>query len=98
MATHSCILAWKTPWTAMAGYSPWNHTESDTTEQFHFTVFINLSAPMTTLAIHFFFKLISETHTLLAGCLSHWQLLQLLLLALYPHIFLDLSESPGLGL
>ena len=44
------------------------------------------------------FKLISETHTVLAGCLSHWQLLQLLLLALYPHIYLDLSESPGLGL
>ena len=26
MATHSCILAWRTPWTeSFAGYSPWGH-------------------------------------------------------------------------
>ena len=27
------ILAWKIPWTALQGYSPWGHKESDTTEQ-----------------------------------------------------------------
>ena len=30
MATHSSILAWKIP--CLAGYSPWGHKESDTTE------------------------------------------------------------------
>ena len=34
MATHSRILAWKTPWTEDPGsYSPWGHKEVDTTEQ-----------------------------------------------------------------
>ena len=40
MATHSSILAWRTPWTeepgklqSMPGYSPWGHKELDTTEQ-----------------------------------------------------------------
>ena len=34
MATHSSILAWKSPWTEEpGGYSPWGHKESDTTEQ-----------------------------------------------------------------
>ena len=34
MATHSSILAWRIPWTELpGGYSPWNHKESDTTEQ-----------------------------------------------------------------
>ena len=34
MATHSSILAWRIPWTEEpAGYSPWGHRESDTTEQ-----------------------------------------------------------------
>ena len=34
MATHSSILAWKTPWREEPGglYSPWGHAESDTTE------------------------------------------------------------------
>ena len=33
MATHSSILALKIPWTrGLAGYSPWGHKESDTTE------------------------------------------------------------------
>ena len=34
MATHSGILALRIPWTdrSLAGYSPWGHTESDTTE------------------------------------------------------------------
>ena len=33
MATHSSILAWRTPWTgSMAGYSPWGCKELDTTE------------------------------------------------------------------
>ena len=33
-ATHSSVLAWKTPWTegSLAGYSPWGHKELDTTE------------------------------------------------------------------
>ena len=30
MATHSSILAWKSPW---MGYSPWAHEEWDVTEQ-----------------------------------------------------------------
>ena len=30
MATHSSILAWRIPWTAMG---PWGHKESDTSEQ-----------------------------------------------------------------
>ena len=34
MATHSSILTWKIPWTgSLAGYSPWGHKESDTTER-----------------------------------------------------------------
>ena len=34
MATHSCILAWKIPWTerSLAGNSPWGRKELDTTE------------------------------------------------------------------
>ena len=33
IATHSSILAWRTPWTrSLAGYSPWGHKESDTTK------------------------------------------------------------------
>ena len=33
MAARSSILAWRTPWTEEpAGYSPWGHSESDTTE------------------------------------------------------------------
>ena len=34
MATHSSILAWKTPWTeSLAGYNPWSHKELDKTYQ-----------------------------------------------------------------
>ena len=43
MTTYSSILASRTPWTdepgwlqwqrSLAGYSPWSHKESDTTEQ-----------------------------------------------------------------
>ena len=33
MTTHSSILAWKSPRTEnLAGYSPWGHKQSDTTE------------------------------------------------------------------
>ena len=33
-APHARILAWRIPWTEEpAGYSPWGHKESDTTEQ-----------------------------------------------------------------
>ena len=36
MATHSSILAWKTPWAEEpVGYSPWGHRDSDTTEHVH---------------------------------------------------------------
>ena len=38
MATHSSILAWKIHGQrSLAGYSPWDRKESDTTEQRHFT-------------------------------------------------------------
>ena len=33
MATHSSILAWRTPWTEEPGYSLEGHKESDTTER-----------------------------------------------------------------
>ena len=34
METLSSILTWNIPWTerSLAGYSPWGHTESDTTK------------------------------------------------------------------
>ena len=36
MATHASTLAWKIPWMEEdGGYSPWDHKESDTTEQLH---------------------------------------------------------------
>ena len=46
MATHSSILAWRIPGTEeLAGYSPWGHKESDTTERLtllaHVTVLMN---------------------------------------------------------
>ena len=31
MATHSCILAWKIPWTEV-GYSQWGRKDLDTTQ------------------------------------------------------------------
>ena len=38
MATHSSILAWRTPWTEEpVGYSPCGCRESDTAERLHFT-------------------------------------------------------------
>ena len=38
MATHSCTLAWKIPWTEKPGpgYHPWDCKESDITERLHF--------------------------------------------------------------
>ena len=34
MATYSCILAWRIPWTEeLAGYSPWDCKELDTTKE-----------------------------------------------------------------
>ena len=36
MATHSSILAWRMPWTELAGYSPQGYKELDMTEQLHF--------------------------------------------------------------
>ena len=34
MATHSSILPWRIPWTEiLADHRPWDHKESDTTEQ-----------------------------------------------------------------
>ena len=46
MATHSSVLAWKTPWTEEPGrlqsmgsqYSPWFRRESDVTERLLFTL------------------------------------------------------------
>ena len=40
MATHSSILAWKTPWTEKPCL--WSHKESDTTERLHFLSFLLL--------------------------------------------------------
>ena len=39
MATHSSTLAWKISWTEElgAGYCPWGHKESGTTERLHFS-------------------------------------------------------------
>ena len=38
-ATHSNILAWKIPWTGEpGGLQSMGRTESDTTEQLHFTI------------------------------------------------------------
>ena len=46
MATHSSILAWKTPWMwSLAGYSPWGHKESDMTEQLTFQYFKKQEPP-----------------------------------------------------
>ena len=40
MAIHSSILAWRIPWTEESvGYNPWDHKESDTTEQVMFSLF-----------------------------------------------------------
>ena len=40
MATHSSILPGKISWMrSLAGYSPWSHKESDTTEQLHFLLY-----------------------------------------------------------
>ena len=41
MATHSSILAWKTPWTQEPGelYSPWGRKELDMTEQLTLSLF-----------------------------------------------------------
>ena len=44
MATHFSTLTWKIPWTEEPGsYSPWGHKESDMTETFTFTSFLNMS-------------------------------------------------------
>ena len=39
LATHSSTLAWNIPWMEErgAGYCPWDHKESGTTEQLHFS-------------------------------------------------------------
>ena len=48
MATHSCILAWKIPWTEEpVGCSPQGHKESDTTERLHSLTYL-LSQEMQT--------------------------------------------------
>ena len=33
-------------WRSLVGYSPWGHTESDTTEQLHFHFFTKFSLPL----------------------------------------------------
>ena len=45
MTTHSSILAWRIPWQRnLAGYSPYGHSESDTTEATEYTC--NLLIPI----------------------------------------------------
>ena len=45
MATHSSILAWRTPWTEEpGGCSPWGHKASGTTERAH-TPYAHLLCP-----------------------------------------------------
>ena len=46
MATHSSILAWRIPMDrgSLAGYSPWGHKESDTTEQLKLTSYTQNSS------------------------------------------------------
>ena len=40
MATHSTIPAWEIPRTeVLEGYNPWDHKESDMTEQLTFSLF-----------------------------------------------------------
>ena len=47
MATHSSILAWKIPWTRnLAGYSPWGHKESDTTQRLPLAYWVNQAFTM----------------------------------------------------
>ena len=41
IATHSDILAWKIPWTEKpGGWEPWDHKQSDTTEQLNIYTYI----------------------------------------------------------
>ena len=44
MATHSSILAWRTPWTVEPGglYSPWGCKELDMTERLMLSLFMHL--------------------------------------------------------
>ena len=47
MATHSSILAWEIRGQRnSAGYSPWGHKESDTTEQLRLSFFTFMKKPM----------------------------------------------------
>ena len=40
MATHSSVLAWRTPWQRiLVGYSPWGCKELDTTERLTLSLF-----------------------------------------------------------
>ena len=45
MTTHSSTLALKIPWMEElgAGYYPWGHKESGTTERLHFHCYLNLT-------------------------------------------------------
>ena len=47
-AAHSSTLAWKIPWTEEPGrlHSPWDHKESDMTEQLQYTL-ISMHPPLT---------------------------------------------------
>ena len=50
MATHSSILAWRTPWTEEpGGYDPWGHKESDTTE--------GLTISLSLISLNFFLNI-----------------------------------------
>ena len=56
MATHSSTLVLKIPWMEElgAGYSPWGHKESGTTERLHFLSLMPLTGPDNPLFCHYF--------------------------------------------
>ena len=71
MATHSSVLAWRTPWTEEpGGYSPWGSQESDTTEH-ACTVSVALIFS-TEECSHFEFHW-GRGHSQLFKALSHWR-------------------------
>ena len=54
--THSSTVALKIPWMEElgAGYSPWGHKESGTTERLHFLSLMPLTGPDNPLFCHYF--------------------------------------------
>ena len=54
MATHSSILAWKSPWTEepRGGYGPWGRKELDMTEATQHALPFNLFSPNALRSVH----------------------------------------------